>query len=226
MVSFLKRHIRRYGGAARAGKRLAAIALFFALIQPAHAQTKTIAALGDSLTQGYGLIQQEGFVDQLQTWLRARGHDVIIANAGVSGDTTAGGLSRVEWTLGPNIDGMIVALGGNDVLRGIAPQVARANLEGILQAATTKEVPVLLIGIGAPGNYGQDYKTEFEAIYPDLSATYGTGLHPNFLSALIGRDDLADLMQPDGIHPNAQGVALIVQDIGPQVEALLKRLEN
>lgn len=225
MVSHLKRHIGRYGWHRVAGKGLAAIATIFALIQPAFAQTKTIAALGDSLTQGYGLIQQEGFVDQLQAWLRARGHDVIIANAGVSGDTTAGGLSRVEWTLGPNIDGMIVALGGNDVLRGIAPETARTNLDGILQSAQAKEVPVLLIGINAPGNYGPDYKSNFEAIYPDLSTQYDTVLHPNFLSALMGRKDLAQLMQQDGIHPNAQGVALVVEDIGPQVEALLERLD-
>lgn len=226
MVSQFNRHIWRYGWPGRTGKGLAAIAVTFALSQPVFAQTKTIAALGDSLTQGYGLIQQEGFVDQLQAWLRARGHDVIIANSGVSGDTTAGGLSRVDWTLGPKIDAMIVALGGNDVLRGIAPQVARANLDGILQAAHAKDVPVLLIGISAPGNYGPDYKSDFEAIYPDLSAQYDTLLHPNFLSALIRREELADLMQQDGIHPNAQGVALVVEDIGPKVEALLERLEN
>lgn len=100
----------------------------------AQADTVTIAALGDSLTQGYGLVPEEGFVPQLQGWLEAQGADVNVINAGVSGDTTAGGLSRVAWTLTPDVDAMIVALGGNDLLRGIDPDVSRANLNGILQA--------------------------------------------------------------------------------------------
>lgn len=225
MGSFLLRHKQRYGGRGGAGKWFAAALVALSLSHPAIAAPKTIAALGDSLTQGYGLIQQEGFVDQLQAWLRAQGHDVIVANAGVSGDTTAGGLSRVEWTLGPNIDAMIVALGGNDVLRGIAPDVARANLEGILQAAAAKSVPVLLIGIGAPGNYGPDYKADFESIYPDLATQYGAILHENFLAALIDNPDLPNLMQQDGIHPNADGVTLIVNDIGPSVANLLAQIE-
>ena len=124
-----------------------------------------IAALGDSLTQGFGLVQEDGFVPQMQTWLSRQGIDARLINAGVSGDTTAGGLSRVAWTLTPEVDAMIVALGGNDFLRGFAPDVSRANLEGILQAADAAEVEVLLVGMQAPGNYGPDYKLAFDAIY-------------------------------------------------------------
>jgi len=186
-----------------------------------------IAALGDSLTQGYGLPQEQGFVPVLESWLDARGNDVRLVNAGVSGDTTAGGLSRVGWTLTEDIDAMIVALGGNDVLRGIAPEVARANLEGILQAAGEAGVEVLLVGIGAPGNYGPDYRAAFEAMYPALADTHGALLASNFLGPLEAARDagapLSELMQPDGIHPSAQGVEIIVEGLGPAVEALIAR---
>ncbi|MEX0309274.1 MAG: GDSL-type esterase/lipase family protein, partial [Tateyamaria sp.] len=113
----------------------------------AAAEPVTIAALGDSLTQGYGLPIEQGFVPQLQAWLTQAGHDVQVINAGVSGDTTQGGLSRVAWTLTPDVDAMIVALGGNDLLRGIGPEVSRANLDGIVQAATEAGVEVLVIGM-------------------------------------------------------------------------------
>lgn len=215
----------RYGVARRCGKFAVAAFLGLSAI-PAQAADVTIAALGDSLTQGYGLIDQEGFVPQLTNWLRARGQDVLVINAGVSGDTTAGGLARVDWTLDPRVDAMIVALGGNDMLRGIDPAVSRANLDGILQAARAKDVRVLLVGLNAPGNYGPDYKAEFEAIFPSLAAEYDTLLYPDFFAGLTGdettREALADLMQPDGIHPNAQGVARIVEDIGPYVLRLIE----
>lgn len=191
----------------------------------AVAEPVTIAALGDSLTQGYGLRQQDGFVPQLQSWLDARGADVVLINAGVSGDTTAGGASRVAWTLTPEVDAMIVALGGNDLLRGIPPQVARANLDSILRAAGEAKIEVLLIGLSAPGNYGPDYKTAFDAIYPELAAQYGTLYAENFLAGVMATDGRADagMMQSDGIHPNAQGVKRIVEALGPQVLALIKQ---
>lgn len=195
---------------------------------PALAEDVTIAALGDSLTQGYGLMEQDGFVPQLQAWLRAQGEDVLVINAGVSGDTTAGGLSRVGWTLeDPRVDAMIVALGGNDLLRGIDPDVSRANLKGILKAAQAKEVPVLLVGLNAPGNYGPDYKAAFDAIYPELAGEFGALRYPSFLQALSARAGepgaVTKYMQPDGIHPNAEGVALIVEDMGPKVLELTAR---
>lgn len=183
-----------------------------------------MAALGDSLTQGFGLPPERGFVSQMQEWLDARGADAVVVNAGVSGDTTAGGLARVEWTLTPEVDALIVALGGNDVLRGIAPETSRANLEGILAAADERGLPVLLVGVSAPGNYGQDYKTAFESIYPDLSSAFGTLLYPDFLEAISGDTEraLAEWMQPDGLHPNAAGVARIVEAMGPSVLELVE----
>ena len=200
------------------------------LAVPVAAQEVTIAALGDSLTQGYGLMQEQGFTVQLQDWLVARGHDVSVLNAGVSGDTTAGGLARVGWTLTPEVDAMIVALGGNDLLRAIPPEASRANLEGILQAAQTAGVPVLLVGLTAPGNYGPDYKAAFDAMYPELAEAYGALHVDSFLGALsdaAGADPqgaLTAYMQPDGIHPNAAGVARIVDALGPEVERLIARV--
>lgn len=191
------------------------------------AQPVTIAALGDSLTQGYGLAPEAGFVPQLDAWLEEQGAEVNLINAGVSGDTTAGGLSRIEWTLTPEVDALVVALGGNDMLRGIDPAVSRANLEGIMKIAADKGLPVLLIGMDAPGNFGVEFKAAFDAIYPDLAAKYGAVYLPNFLGALADRTDaratLADFMQSDGIHPNADGVALIVEEVGPKVLELAER---
>lgn len=204
--------------------------LAFALILPAGpalADEVTVAALGDSLTQGFGLVAERGFVPQLETWLADRGAAVRVLNAGVSGDTTAGGLSRIDWTLTEDVDALIVALGGNDVLRGLPPEAARDNLNGILEAADSRGIPVLLVGITAPPNYGPDYKAAFEAIYPDLSEIYGTLLYPDFLAPLLADREraLREWMQPDGIHPNAAGVALIVEAMGPSVLDLIARVE-
>ena len=193
---------------------------------PVAAEPVTVAALGDSLVQGFGLPQEDGLVPQLQAWLDERGAEVELINAGVSGDTTAGGLSRAAWTLTPEVDAMIVALGGNDLLRGIDPELARSNIEGILQAAEEAEVEVLLVGITAPGNYGPDYKEAFDAIFPELSEAYSAVYHPSFFSAFLdeGQDPstVSEYMQADGIHPNAQGVAAIVEDFGPAVLELIE----
>lgn len=187
----------------------------------------TIAALGDSLTQGYGLPQNDGFVPQLEAWLVTQGADVSVINAGVSGDTTAGGLSRVAWTLTPEVDAMIVNLGGNDLLRGIDPAVSRGNLDGILQTAQDAGVPVLLVGLNAPSNYGPAYEAAFDAMYPDLAQAYGTLYYPDFFTPLNGADDMdaarALYMQADGIHPSAAGVEKIVGGIGPVVLELINQ---
>lgn len=190
----------------------------------------TIAALGDSLTQGYGLPAAKGFVPQLQSWLDDQGQDVTLINAGVSGDTTAGGLSRVGWTLTDEVDAMIVALGGNDLLRGITPETARANLDGILQAARAKGVPVLLVGVTAPANYGPAYKQAFDAIYPELAQHHDALLFPAFLQPILAAAPdrataLRTYIQPDGLHPNAKGVGVIVTAIGPSVLKLIARVE-
>jgi acyl-CoA thioesterase-1 len=215
-----------YGAIGLARNAIAAIVL---VNGAAQAETVTIAALGDSLTQGYGLIEQEGFVPRMEAWLRDQGAEVDIINAGVSGDTTAGGLSRVEWTLTPRVDALIVALGGNDMLRGIAPEVARANLDGIMQAAEAADKPVLLIGMEAPGNYGPDYKSAFDSIYPDLANSYDSLLFDNFFEGIMSADlssARARYMQPDGIHPNAEGVDRIVAAMGPAVLDLVARVDD
>ncbi|WP_407063028.1 arylesterase [Cognatishimia sp. 1_MG-2023] len=208
--------IKLYGALKHTGK---AIALVLTMSTAAYAEEITLVAMGDSLTQGYGLAQGTGFVPQLETWLRDNGAEVRVMNAGVSGDTTAGGLSRVAWTLTPDIDAMIVALGGNDMLRGVDPAASKSNLAGILDVAQAQNVEVMLIGMQAPGNFGPDYKAQFDGMYPDLAAQYATGLVPSFLAGLGSLDpsEVQSLMQADGIHPNAEGVARIVDDIGPQV---------
>ncbi|PUB14207.1 acyl-CoA thioesterase-1 [Yoonia sediminilitoris] len=192
----------------------------------AQADSLTIAALGDSLTAGYGLPQGEGLVPQLQEWLDAQGAQVRIINAGVSGDTTAGGLSRVDWTLTPDVDAMIVTLGGNDYLRGIDPAVSRANLDGILAKGQAAGVDMLLVGVNAGSNYGPDYQVAFEAMYEELAAEYDVPLYPGFFDGLRAAagslDGISAYMQADGIHPNKAGVAQIVQDLGPAVLSLIR----
>lgn len=184
-------------------------------------------ALGDSLTAGYGLPQDDGFVPQLQAWLDARGADAVVLNAGVSGDTTAGGASRLGWALSDDADALIVNLGGNDMLRGIDPAEARGNLDQILSQAKAKGLPVLLVGLRAPGNYGTDYKVAFDAIFPDLAAQYEAVFFLNYFIPLIDQNTaLLDpaLMQLDGIHPNKRGVAVAVAALGPKVLELIARV--
>ncbi|KGM86832.1 Lysophospholipase L1 [Roseovarius mucosus DSM 17069] len=204
------------------------VAAFLCLVSPVMAdEPVTVLALGDSLTQGYGLPEQDGLVPQMQKWLDDQGVEAKLINAGVSGDTTAGGAARVEWSLTPEVDAMIVTLGGNDLLRGIDPAVSRGNLEVILQVAQAKGVEVLLVGLTAPGNYGPEYKTAFDAIYPELSEAYGALLAPDFFAGLGGGDPAAlqRWFQADGIHPNADGVARIVEGLGPSVLALIEATE-
>jgi len=230
-MNFLKKQFHtRYGVIARARNLSLAFFVILATISfgvRAGAEPITIAALGDSLVQGYGLPPEHGFVPQLQSWLDVHEIDATVTNAGVSGDTTAGGLSRVDWTLTPDVDALIVALGGNDALRGLDPAVSRENLHGILQVAAQKDIPVLLVGIAAPANYGAEYKTEFDANYPALASKFDTLLYPSFLSVLLSRSDQAEtlrtLMQGDAIHPNKDGVSLIVEDIAPMVVRLFDR---
>ena len=188
---------------------------------PALAEPVVVAALGDSLTQGYGLPADEGLVPQLQAWLDGQGVEARLINAGVSGDTTAGGLARVDWTLTEEVDRLIVALGGNDMLRGLAPEEARANLAGILDAAAARGVEVLLVGLEAPGNYGAGYREAFAAAYAELAEAQGALLVPDIFSPL--RDlPPGEVMQADMVHPNAEGVALIVETMGPVVLRLVE----
>jgi acyl-CoA thioesterase-1 len=190
----------------------------------------TVVALGDSLTAGYGLPADRGFVAQLQDWLDAEGIDAEVVNAGVSGDTTAGGLSRLDWALGEEADAVIVALGGNDLLRAIPVETSRANLDAILsEVRGTRGLPVLLVGLESPGNYGPAYKQAFDSMYPELAEQYGALVEQSFLAPLTAEVDIATAraryMQPDGIHPNAEGVAVIVEALGPRVAELVAEAE-
>jgi acyl-CoA thioesterase I len=213
-------------GAPSAASNLLCLALVVLLAAPATAEVR-IVALGDSLTQGYGLPPEEGFVPELEAWLHERGaEDVTVVNAGVSGDTTAGGRARVDWALSDRADGVIVALGGNDLLRGLEPEVTRENLDAILSEIEARGLPALLAGLPAPANYGDQYKSEFDSIFPDLAQKYDAILYPNFLAGLASDLDAArreGLMQEDGIHPNAEGVEAVVEEIGPAVLELVER---
>jgi len=185
----------------------------------AQAETRVVA-FGDSLTAGFGLPKEEGFVPQLENWLQQQGAHVVVVNAGVSGDTTAGGLSRVDWVLAEGADLVILELGANDMLRGVSPDVARQNLDAILADIGGRGIKVLIAGMRAPPNYGSEYRAAFDSIYPELAEKYNAELYPFFLAGLgeaSGVAELFSLMQPDGMHPNAKGVELIVADIGPVV---------
>lgn len=196
-------------------------------VSSAISEPVLVAALGDSLIHGYGLPVDQGFVPQLQAVLDKGGIDAQIVNAGVSGDTTAGGLARLDWTLSPDIDALIVSLGGNDALRGLDPVFAQQNLAKILETANSRGVPVLLVGIMAPANFGPDYKEQFDAIHATLAEEYGTLFYPNFFTAIVNQQSSAQalpgLMQSDGIHPNANGVALIVEDMAPSIVSLVQK---
>lgn len=216
-----------YGVFARMNKAVHFSLAALILGTAAQAETVQVVALGDSLTAGYGLPEGEGFVPQMEAWLREEGADVEIVNAGVSGDTTAGGLARLDWSVSEETDAMVVALGGNDLLRGLPVASSRANLDAILsQTAGARDMPVLLIGLEAPGNYGPDFQQAFNGMYADLSEEYATLLEPNFLGPLVAEVDMSTArsryMQADGIHPNREGVALIVEAFGPRILELIE----
>ena len=178
-----------------------------------------IMAFGDSLTAGFGLAPGDSFPSQLQRALEALNLPVQVLNAGVSGDTTSGGLARLDWALSDRPDMLIVALGANDALRGIDPAISRANLAAILEKLREKNLPVLLAGAYAPPNLGREYEAAFNSIFPDLAQAYEVPLYPFFLEG-VATDP--SLNQEDGIHPNAEGVAAIVKQITPYVVNLIE----
>jgi acyl-CoA thioesterase I len=179
-----------------------------------------IVALGDSLTAGYGLAANEAFPVKLQSALAAKGIATDIANAGVSGDTSSGGLARVDWSVPDGTDAVILELGANDALRGIDPNVTRGALDALLRRLSERHIPVLLCGMLAPRNMGAEYGRGFDAIYPDLAKAYGAILYPFFLDG-VATDPR--LNQRDGLHPTAAGVDVIVAKILPAVERLVAR---
>ncbi len=201
-----------------------ALMLWAGLTIPAAQASETlrIIAYGDSLSAGFGLPQADAFPSQLEAALRARGHDVSIINAGVSGDTATSGLSRLDWTLNEPADGIIVELGANDALRGIDPEITRAALDEILTRLKTRNMAILIAGMRAPLNMGEIYAAKFDPIYPDMAAKYEILLYPFFLDGVAGS---ADLNQMDGIHPSADGVARIVERMVPSVELLIAEIE-
>ncbi len=178
----------------------------------------TIVALGDSLTAGYGLLPGEGFASQLQEALRARGHDVTVIDAGVSGDTSTGGLARLDWSVPEDADAVIVELGANDALRGLDPSITRKALGDIVRRLKVRGQKVLVAGMRAPPNLGDQYAAEFDVIFSKLAATENVLLYPFFLDGVAAD---ASLNQADGIHPSAEGVARIVENILPSVETLI-----
>ena len=202
--------------------RLAQIVLLGAMVQVASAEAAPvkILALGDSLTAGFGLPPGQGFVPQLQKALKDSGIDAEVQDGGVSGDTTAGGLARLDWALAENPQVVIVELGANDALRGLDPAQARSNLSAILAKLTAQHRGVILAGMLAPPNLGSDYGAAFNAIYPDLARQYGIVLYPFFLDGVAA--DPA-LNQPDGLHPTAQGVAIIVKRLLPSLRQVIAK---
>ncbi len=182
-----------------------------------------IVAFGDSLTAGFGLNPGQGFPDVLQMALKARGHNVEVINAGVSGDTTAAGLARLDWAVGEEADAVIVELGANDALRGQPPAETRANLDTILTRLRARGLPILVAGMRSPENWGSDYRDRFDAIFADLAAKHGALLYPFFLAG-VATDPKLNL--PDGLHPNQRGIAIIVEGILPKVEALIDRVKQ
>jgi acyl-CoA thioesterase I len=181
-----------------------------------------IVVLGDSLTAGYMLNAKDSFPAQLERKLKAAGVAVEIANAGVSGDTTAAGLARLDWAIPDGTDAVILELGANDALRGLDPGKARSNLNTIIARLKRRNIEVLLAGMMAPGNLGESYANAFNAIFPDLAKEHDLLLYPFFLQGVAMRHNLN---LGDGIHPNAKGVAVIVDGITPKVEELIARVE-
>jgi acyl-CoA thioesterase I len=184
----------------------------------ARAGTVRLLVLGDSLTAGFGLARADGFQAQLGAALRAAGHEVTIEDGAVSRDTTAVGRARLDWVLAGGADAAIVELGANDGLRGLAPARTEADLTAILEALAARGVPVLLSGMLAPPNLGKDYGRAFQAVFERLGARAGVIYDPFFLAGVAGDPGLN---QPDGIHPNPEGVRRIVARLLPMVERLL-----
>ena len=191
---------------------------------PAIAQTPSngpikLVVLGDSLSAGLGLPAADAFPAQLEKALKDKGLNVAVGNAGVSGDTTSGGLDRLDWSVPEGTAGVILELGANDALRGTDPKVTRTALDDIIKRLTARHVAVLLCGMLSPPNYGADYAAQFNAIYPDLAKKYGVPLYPFFLDGVAAD---SKLNQADGMHPTAAGVAVIVKKILPTVESFVR----
>ncbi len=193
-------------------------AAVLAVCLPAQAAPRQIVGFGDSLMAGYGLNPGESFPEKLESALRAKGHDVVIANACVSGDTTSGGLARLDWSVPDGTQIVILELGANDMLRGIAPELTGKNLDAMITRLKARNITVLLAGMRAAPNLGPDYVAAFDAIYPALAERYGLTLYPFFLDG-VATD--RSVLQEDGMHPSAAGVDRMVERFLPAIEKLL-----
>lgn len=190
---------------------------------PGKAETPVkVVAFGDSLTAGFLLKPDESFPAQLAGALAAKGYTVEMSNAGVSGDTTAAALERFDWAIPPGTEAVILELGANDALRGQPPAEAKANLEAIITRLKERNITILLAGMRAPTNWGPDYQRAFDAMYTDLATRHGLILYPFFLEG-VALDKSLNL--DDGLHPNAKGIARIVENIMPKVEELLRQVK-
>ncbi|MDP1670588.1 MAG: arylesterase [Alphaproteobacteria bacterium] len=197
------------------------LALMFVAGTVQAKEPPVLVVLGDSLSAGYGLAAQNAFPQKLQRHLTSLGMDVRVENAGVSGDTTADGLARLDWSVGPNADAVIIELGANDGLRGLHPEHAYANLDAILKHFQQRKLPVMLAGMRAPRNLGDEYTSAFDGIYPRLAQKYNVPLYPFFLEGVVNDPKLN---QPDMLHPTAEGIDVIVRNIAPQVVEFLNSL--
>ncbi|WP_454815819.1 arylesterase [Labrys neptuniae] len=187
----------------------------------AAAEPLRLVALGDSLTAGLGLEAKDAYPTKLQAALAKLGIEVVIDNAGVSGDTTDGGLARLDWSVPDGTKAVLIELGANDMLRGLDPKLARANLAAMLERLKERKIPVLLMGMRAAPNLGADYQKAFDAVYPDLASQYGAVLYPFFLEGVAGTPGLN---QADGMHPTAAGVDVIVTRLAPVVAEFVRKL--
>ena len=201
-----------------AGLHIAVIVASMAFAVVANAKTISLVGFGDSLMAGYQLPPGDGFPEKLQAALTAKGVEVSIANAGVSGDTTAGGLARIDWSVPDGTDGVILELGGNDALRGIPPEESEKNLDQIIARLKERGVAVLLVGMLAPPNMGDDYAGRFNPIYAKLAQKHGVALYPFFLDG-VALD--AGLKLEDGMHPNSKGIDVMVEKMEPAITQFL-----
>ncbi len=203
----------------RLGRFVATVCFgLLALAGHAAADPYKIVGFGDSLMAGYGLDAGQGFPEQLEKALRQEGHDVVIINAGVSGDTTSGGRARLDWSVPDGTQMVILELGANDMLRGIEPQISRQNLDSMISSLQEKKITVVLAGMRAAPNLGSDYQAAFDAIFPDLAAKYGIALYPFFLDGVAGEPAY---QLDDGMHPNAKGVERMVERALPVIEPVV-----
>lgn len=220
---------KRYGTSVTYGLRCMAFKRFYQLVMPAFAglflsmaaaaaEPYRIVGFGDSLMAGYQLDAGQSFPEKLETALKARGHDVVITNAGVSGDTSSGGLSRLDWSIPDGTDLVILELGANDMLRGIAPQVTEKNLTAMIEKLRERGIGIVLAGMVAAPNLGADYADDFNPIYPRLAETYDLPFYPFFLDGVAAQPSF---LLEDGMHPNPEGVDRMVDGFVPVIEAVL-----